>query len=76
MTTIVKLLDSSGDPEYDTLFLAPESMTSNDAVDLINRAVVRVREAHGYEREFEDLMDELTPLGFKVIYPDVCAEEW
>lgn len=73
---IIQVKDSSGDPQYDLFFVFDPVWHDNDgAVEAVDRAIARVKEALPGEYQFDDLVKEL-PFGIQPAEILTANEEW
>lgn len=72
---LLRLRDESN-PLYDILLEYPDSLTSLQAVDIVDAAVRKVKVANPEEFLFCDLVEELAPSGISQVVAVSATESW
>ena len=61
---VIRVRDSDGNAEYDMLYVADEFWTAKEAVEIVDRAIEKVKAADPEEYSYEDLNEELAKQSF------------
>lgn len=73
---LVRVFEQDYDHAFDIHLLPPDGMDAEEAVRLVDKAVIQVKTTYPAEYGFYDLMNILAPLGFS--YPNLenASETW
>jgi hypothetical protein len=73
---LIRIVDAEGDCEYDTIVVSPSGMALEQAVELVDSSLRRVKDDDPDGFVFSELKTELEQHGFKIATITTANEDW